>query len=182
MSARRVAAWTLALTASVIASALAFSPAAVAGNLSQPHPSFPIGTLGTAPPSDFPSEMGPIRVVLPAIESGVKTDVADVPIDCSIDLTQYVHYSVKQNDTSWHWKWSCDGEVELSGGQALYDYGYPVVTGRVASAGTSGTENIRYDGCVSTDWWGSAYGTFTSPNHGPASFEGSSPTNLINCP
>ena len=103
-------------------------------------------------------------------------------ITCSVNLGQYVHYSVVGNDTSWHWTWSCDGYVTLIGGHALYDQGYPIVTGPVLAGGWSGNQNIRYNGCVGAYWWGSAYGTFSAPGYVPASFEGSSPSNLISCP
>jgi hypothetical protein len=29
-------------------------------------------------------------------------------IHCKVDLRQYVHYSRKTGDTSWHWTWKCD--------------------------------------------------------------------------
>lgn len=92
----------------------------------------------------------------------------------------YVHYSAP--DTSWHWTWNCDESVTLTGGQALYVEGSPIVSGPVSDGGLYGDENIRYNGCVGGYWWGSAYGTFAAPGYTPASFEGSSPTNLISCP
>ena len=110
------------------------------------------------------------------------TPKAGPQIICSIYLRQYVHYSKVGKDTSWHWSWSCDGAVTLTGGQSLYDQGYRVKSGSVSNRGTTGGENIRYYACIGAYWWGTAYGTFVSPGYSPASFEGSSPTNLIHCP
>ena len=132
----------------------------------------------------FPVATGPITVVLPALKSNATQGAAapDVPIDCSINLTDYVHYSKPGNDVSWYWSWACDGLVHLTGSQALYDEGYPIRTSGVNSSGISNSENIRYDGCVGATWFGQASGTFTAAGHGPASFAGDSPDNLINCP
>lgn len=125
-----------------------------------------------------------IQVVLPVspganLISPTLSITPDVPIDCTVDLGEYVHFSVKGNDISWHWDWTCDGFVSLAGGQAIKRDG--VIKN---SSGVSGTgaafeeigENIRYGTCENGTWQGTAYGTFTSPDHGPASFQGASPT------
>lgn len=174
---------------------LVFSAAAMAG---QGAASGPPGSLGGWPTSlspVFPVVSGPITVTLsplsspapgavasPSAPGAAATPAAGPNINCSVNLGQYVHYSFTGNDTSWHWTWSCNGFVTLIGGHALYVQGYPIATGSVLAGGWSGNQNIRYNGCVGAYWWGSAYGTFSAPGYVPASFEGSSPTNLISCP
>lgn len=134
----------------------------------------------------FPVASGPINVVLPALKSnaaqGGATPAVERPINCQVDLNEWVHYSAPGNDTSWHWSWACDGPVNLNGSQALYDEGYPIETSGVHSSGVENIENIRYNGCVGATWFGQASGTFTAPDHGPASFAGGSPNNVIRCP
>lgn len=134
--------------------------------------------------SPLPVVTGPITVVLPAIQSSATQSVAtpDVPITCQVNLTDYVHYSAPGNDVSWHWKWTCDFDVYVSGSQALYDEGYPIKTAGYSGAGISETENIPYNGCVGATWYGQAYGTFSAPGHLSVSFGGGSPSNMISCP
>jgi hypothetical protein len=179
---RVVAGLLVALTAVCVSATLAAASSGQ-GAATGP-PGFP-GGWPTSPSPIFPVVSGPITVTLSPLSSstpGAASPAAGPVIVCYVNLGQHVHYSNTGKDTSWHWTWSCDESVSLTGGDALYVQGYPIVTGGVAGGGTSGNENIRYNGCVGAYWWGSAYGTFSAPGYTPGSFEGSSPTSLISCP
>lgn len=156
------------------------------GAASEP-PGFPGGWPTAASPV-FPVVSGPITVVLSPLSPSAPAGTSPVApaalpqITCDVYLGQYVHYSTTGKDISWHWTWSCDGYVFLYGGHALYFDTSPWVTGAVANTGYSGNENLRYNGCLSGLWYGQAYGTFSAVGYSPASFEGSSPENVISCP
>jgi hypothetical protein len=103
-------------------------------------------------------------------------------INCSVNLSQYVHYSAPSNDISWHWSWSCDGDATLTGSQALFYNNYPATSGGYSSGpGFSGGVNARYANCMAGWWQGIMSGTFTAPDYTPASVEGSSPANNVKC-
>jgi hypothetical protein len=111
------------------------------------------------------------------------TAVPDIPIDCQVNLQQYVHYSDPGNDISWHWTWKCDFAVEVSGSHTIQYNNYPYSTSGYLSEGTSGNENIRWDGCKNGWWQGFASGTFSAPEHASVNWEGASPAyDVTNCP
>lgn len=132
--------------------------------------------------SSSPYTPGPPARSVALTPSNSSSPAAGPRIICDIYLGNYVHYSAPGKDTSWHWTWSCDEPVHLSGTSSLFDEGYRVTSAPASGTGVTGNENVRYDGCVSAYWYGYASWTFTAPGNTPASGEGGSPTNKISCP
>lgn len=123
---------------------------------------------------------GPVQIVLQPSTSS--NSAPEATIYCVLNLTHLVHYSSPYNDMSWHWDWTCDEAVTVTGHDALYLNGYPEETKGVDSYGTSKTENIRYGtGCHPGPWYGQIAVTFSAPGYTPASYEGSSRTNDVTC-
>jgi len=106
-------------------------------------------------------------------------------IHCTVDLRQYVHYSAKTGDTSWHWTWNCDDVALLTAHSILYAHAfgsyYAAASGNSTQSGLSGNVNIRTHTCVRGPWFGHASGTFSAPNHLSRTFEGSSPVHTVSC-
>jgi hypothetical protein len=138
-----------------------------------------IARAGSSTPS---ASSRAVRAVVLRPNDGRRFAQAGPVITCRINLGQHVHYSASGKDVSWHWTWSCDQAVTLTGTSSLYDEGYRIRTVAANGAGRSGTENVRYGTCVEAPWWGTAVYTFSAPGYTTGSGEGSSPTSTITCP
>lgn len=123
----------------------------------------------------------------PAAAASVQPAAAAAParIHCKVDLRQYVHYSRKTGDTSWHWTWKCDDVALLTAHSILYAHAfgsyYAAASGSSTQSGLRGNVNIRTHTCVRGPWFGQASGTFSAPNHLSRTFEGSSPVHKVKC-
>lgn len=160
--------------------------------------------LASAPPSETGASSqsagsGTITVELdPSTTTGAVSPVSQAPqssssvspsvlpaINCQVNLGQFVHYSVPGKDVSWHWTWTCDGDVTLTASSVLrasvLGAVFPIAFGSSSQTGFSGNVNVRTSECIRTSWYGEASGTFSAPNHLSRTFEGSSPTSKITC-
>lgn len=150
--------------------------------------------LASIPPSAFSTTVPPSAgsgtgtgVLYPTTTSDATPTPAPTSpaayITCSRNVRQYVHYSVKGKDTSWHWSWKCDAPVTMTAESTLYVGNFPIASGPVTETGIRGGVNVRYNGCLNTFWHGGAMGVFAAPRHTPATFDDVSPTHKItNCP
>lgn len=141
----------------------------------------PLSATDGGPLTLYPTSASGAATPAPAATSAVSPAVRI--IYCTVNTGQYVHYSVKGRDTSWHWSWSCSAPVTLTSESTLYVGNFPIAYGPLTQEGASGGVNVRYNGCLNTYWHGNATGTASAPNATPDSFNRDSPPyKITNCP